>query len=309
MSFYGLISLLIILHTTVIEAKILIFTYAYNRPDFVEIQHKTFQKFMKNEYEFVVFNDATDAVIHAGIHQVCAQYQIECVDIPQEIHSRPYLHREPQEGYHDPAVRNANVVQYSLHTRGFAHDDILMLIDSDMFAVKPFNVRAYMDGYDIAGLQCHNKGISYLWIGLVILNMKTMPNKNSINFNCGKVNGVGVDAGGYSYHYIQNNPSARIAYFDNFYINCYGSNTITNNMRGMLDVPYDTSLLQRLGFDAVSRELIRSGAHRIEFLLDNTFFHYRSGTNWNQQSGKYHEQKTKLFARFIQKKLQSGGEK
>lgn len=305
MVWYLLISILILLQASAVEGKILIFTYAYNRPDFVEIQHKTFQKFLNNEYEFVVFNDATDAAIHRGIRQICAQYRIECIDIPQAIHNRPYLHREPQEGYHDPAVRNANVVQYSLNTRGFAHDDILMLIDSDMFLVRPFDVRAYMDGYDIAGLYCNNKGVEYVWIGLVILNMKTMPNKSSISFNCGKVNGVGVDAGGYSYHYIHDNPSARIAYFDNFYINCYGSNTITSITRGMLDVPYDSSLLKRLGFDSVSQELIQAGAHRIEFLLDNSFFHYRSGTNWNQQSSKYHEQKTKLFAQFIQKKLRS----
>ena len=32
----------------------------YNRPDFINIQQATFKKFLKDDYEYVVFNDATD---------------------------------------------------------------------------------------------------------------------------------------------------------------------------------------------------------------------------------------------------------
>ena len=46
---------------TSLHAKVLIYTYAYNRPDFIEIQHKTFQKFLKDDYEFVVFDDGDSA--------------------------------------------------------------------------------------------------------------------------------------------------------------------------------------------------------------------------------------------------------
>jgi hypothetical protein len=301
----GFIVLMCVLFPVIMHAKVLIFTYAYNRPDFVEIQHKTFQKFLEDEYEFVVFNDAVDSSIHRQIHAICAQYSIRCIDIPQAIHDQPYLPREPEEWYHAPAVRNVNVVQYSLNTLGFAHDDVVMLIDSDMFLVKKFNISRYMAGYDLAGLKCLKEGVTYLWIGIAFLNMATMPNKTTINFNCGRVGKVSVDAGGHTHDYLVSNPQVRTRYFDNFYINCYGGNTITSRAHNMQDKQYTTQLLRRLGFNNLAIDLIEAGAHRIEFLLDNHFFHYRSGTNWNHQSNKYHDAKTRLFKTFIQKTLAS----
>ena len=52
--------------------KVLIFTYSYNRPDFIEIQEKTFKKFLKDDYEFVVFNDARYPDMQAKIRNTCA---------------------------------------------------------------------------------------------------------------------------------------------------------------------------------------------------------------------------------------------
>ena len=45
-------------HTAFMCGKVLIFTFAYNHPDFIELQHQLFQKFLKDEYEFVVFDDS-----------------------------------------------------------------------------------------------------------------------------------------------------------------------------------------------------------------------------------------------------------
>ncbi len=90
------------------------------------------------------------------------------------------------------SVRNSNVVQYSLDTFGFNHDDILMLIDSDMFLIKEFDVRSFMQGYDLAGFHkscCndtrriqHTEEIPhtvYVWIGLIILDMRSLPCKEA----------------------------------------------------------------------------------------------------------------------------------
>src|SRR5271156_2071886 len=77
------------------HAKILIFTYAFNRPEFIEFQHKTFQKFLKDEYEFIIFSDAKTDSQHKEIESVCFKYDLKCIRIPQEIHDRPYLERTP----------------------------------------------------------------------------------------------------------------------------------------------------------------------------------------------------------------------
>ena len=193
-----------------LSAKILLFTYSHNRPDFIKIQHDTFKKFLKDDYELVVFNDARDRSMEQQINNMCRECGISCIRIPQEIHDRPYLTRWPGESNHAPAVRNCNVVQYSLNEVGFKHDDIVALFDSDMFLVKDFSIRKYLENYDIAGIR---QGIGYLWIGLAFLDMRTMPNKTTINFNCGRVNNIPVDAGGHTYCYLRDNPDIRARYF------------------------------------------------------------------------------------------------
>lgn len=286
---YILFLLVSIFSAGIMQAKVLIYTYSYNRPDFIEIQHKTFKKFIKDEYEFVVFNDAPDETMARNIVAMCNQYQIPCIRIPQVIHQRPYLFRLPGENYQAPAVRNCNVVQYSLNEYGFNHDDILVLIDSDLFVVREFSFRDYLKDCDIAGLP---QGIGYLWIGLVLLNMQTLPNITTLNFNCGRINNVPVDAGGYSYHYIHDNPSVRVRYFSQFYPQNFPATELTDG------------LLAQYSFDAKAVDFIQAHPSNVEFLLNNCFLHYRSGTNWDCKSSDYHARKMALVNNYINALLQ-----
>lgn len=80
-----------------VEAKLLVMTHAYKRPDFISLKEKTLRKFLKDDYEFVVFNDTRESQIHRAIIQTCRELNIRCILIPQEIHRRPYLPRMPGE--------------------------------------------------------------------------------------------------------------------------------------------------------------------------------------------------------------------
>lgn len=263
---------------TYANAKVLLFTYSYNRPDFIEIQYKTFKKFLKDDHKLIVFNDARDPHLYQQIKATCKRLGIPCIKIPQEIHDQPYLERLPGEYYHAPSIRNCNVVMYSLNNYGFKHDDILVLLDSDMFLIKEFSIREYMKGLDIAALpQSKGPDTQYLWIGLVFMNMKTMPNKTTINFNCGRVNNACVDAGGHTHDYIVNNPNLRLQYFDT---------VVGQNM--LISQEYE---------DALSKFI--QHANNVEFMLDRRFLHYRGGTNWDGKSPDYHAYKTKILHDFI----------
>jgi hypothetical protein len=275
-----------------VEAQILIFTYAYNRPDFIELQYKTFKKFLKDDYMFVVFNDARDySMIHA-IEAMCMQCGIGCIPIPQQIHDQPYLTRLPAEKFHDPSVRTANVIQYSLNTLGFNHDDIVCIIDSDMFLIKEFSIKNYMENADIAGhKQLRGNGkISYVWNGIVFLNMPQLPNKNMLDFNCGQIDGYAVDTGGYTHHYLKNNPAVKIRYIEGpRYISDFRFNNYAHT----------TELLKGMHFSPALIEFIQTAPSNIEFFLDYTFVHYRSGSNWDKKSFEYHEKKTRILNTFI----------
>jgi hypothetical protein len=275
------------------QAKVLIFTYSYNRPDFIEIQHKTFQKFLLDDYEFLVFNDATNDDMCTQIEQMCQKYAIRCIRIPQEIHGSVY----------NPSVRNCTVVNYSLNLIGFDHDDIVALVDSDMFLIKEFSIRNYLKDFDLAGLDQIRGSINYLWIGLVFLNMATMPNKNTLNFNCGAVENTQTDSGGYTYYYLKNNPNARTKYFNGtLYLDGFCCNYCRQD--NQFTCLHNTFKMQEYNFSQPLITLAQQGRDSImELYLYNTFLHYRAGSNWNQASAEYIQRKTLLLKQFIQKLL------
>lgn len=280
----------------IISAKVLLFTYAYNRPDFIEIQYKTFKKFLHDEYEFIVFNDAPGQNMCDKINNMCAKYGVRCVRIPQEIHDKPYLPRLARENFHAPAVRNCNVVQYSLDTIGFDHDDILVLLDSDMFLVKDFSVIKYMKNLDTAGLDQERKGFHYLWIGLVMLNMQTLPDKRTLTFNCGEIEGVPVDSGGQTYHYLKQNPKLKINYIDEkgpFHLRCNECKKLN-----ILQCTHNRDVLLKNGFDQNIINCIQMYP-LFTFFLNNSFLHYYAGTNWNGENKDRIVQKTNALYDYL----------
>lgn len=285
--------------------KILIFTYSYNRPDFIEIQYRTFKKFLKDDYEFIVFNDASTPEMEKQIMNTCEKFGIRCSRIPQEIHNRPYLQRWPGDDYNHPTVRNCNVVQYSLDTLGFFHDDIVMILDSDLFLIKEFSIKDYLNSHDIGGvLQLRYKdgiaSIRYLWIGLAFLNMATMPNKSTINFNCGRVDGIPVDAGGQTHYYLQNNPIAKVNYFNQMLFDDLKCDFCKQNQ--YTSCLHIANILKELGLNDPLITLVQTGVS-MEIFLDAHFIHYRGGSNWDYQSPNFHANKTKHLTDFIQRIL------
>jgi hypothetical protein len=268
-----------------LNAKVLIITHSYNRPDFIEIQYKTFAKFLQDDYEFVVFNDAKLRSIKNSIDKMCNKLGIRCIRIPQSIHDAPYLPREPGENFNHPCIRCANVVQYSLDILGFDHPGIVMIIDSDMFLIRPFSIQNYMVGYDMAGYRQNRKHLEYVWNGIVFLNMPALADRRSINFNCGKIDGIYLDVGGQIYHYFLSHPNLKLNLMDGMYIK--------ENHQVSLRERSDPNLFF----------LLNQKPDNIEFFIDYSFFHYRGGGNWDHQSEKYHSEKTSILNAFIDRIL------
>jgi hypothetical protein len=270
--------------------QILIFTYAYNRPDFIEMQCKTFKKFLLDEYEFIVFNDATDPILFDGIADMCTRYEIQCISIPQSIHNR--LGMDPGA----PSVRNSDVVDYSLQEVGYNHNDIIVLMDSDLFLTKPLRIRDYMQGYALAGLHQQRDQYSYLWIGLAFINMRILPDKSTLNFDCCALDGMQLDAGGRTYHYLSSHPELPIRYFSQ----CYPEDIICDSCKVQ-----DRCCLHRkkemseYGFDQSLIRLVESGAREMDIFCNGSFVHYRGGTNWAGKSASYHQRKGQLLEDFL----------
>lgn len=298
--------LLMSVSSTLFGSKVLIMTHSYNRPDFIEIQYKTFKKFLSDEYEFVVFNDAPGKQVHTDIKNMCKKLGIRCVSIPQEIHTRPYLYRMPGESFPNACTRCADVVQYSLDVMGFKYPGLVMIIDSDMFLIKDFSIKNFMRDKEIAGVPQSRGHVHYLWNGLLFFDMTRLPDKETINFNCGRVEGQPCDVGGYTYNYFKAHPQVQPVHFGPFHINEYLRHgdldllCVACRRSNNLGCKHNTELLRSLKFEDMHIRLIQAGPENIEFLLDHHFLHYRGGGNWDNKSNSFHNRKSKILNDFIE---------
>lgn len=295
-----LFGLLLFLMPVSLHSQVLVITHAFNRPDFIPYQYHTFKKFLNDDYKFVVFNDAKDMNHKNKIEEVCHNLGIECVRIPQEIHNRPYLKRLPGEDYNNSCVRCANVVQYSLDVLGFDHDGIVMIIDSDMFLVKPFSLESFMteNQIDIAGVFQGRERINYLWNGIVFMNMNTLPNKRTLDWNCGKVEEVSVDVGGHTHYYLKNNPNAKVYYTQQI----HSDGLVCDTCRGRHNAKctHNDAILSKFNItDAKTINFLRAGPVNIEFFHHGAFLHYR-GAGWDLKTPQYHQIKTKLVHDYLE---------
>lgn len=321
----GIFFILLISYNYNCMAKIYLFTYAYNQPDFIEIQYRTFKKFLLDEYEFIVFNDASQEEMANEIKAMCQKYGIRCIPIPQEIHEMPYLDRPPHGNlakYNWPNVRNCNVVQYSLDILGIHHDDIVALFDSDLFLIKEFSIGTFMRKNKIAAAlrPCYDQwwkhdckefhpGIepfNFLWIGFVFLNMPLLQDKTAINFNCGFVHGkIKVDSGGYTYYYL-NKKNIFPGKVDRISLDQLLCPLCKNISDVESSCTHNTAVLQKIGLNNKTIQLAQTmplhsneNGRFIEFLLDGTFLHYQAGSNYTGFPIEYHNKKTALVKTFI----------
>lgn len=271
------------------DVPVLIITHQYNCPEFISLQKACFDKFLKEPYRFVVFDNSEEANVGMTqkIEEECRRCGVEYVRIPQAIHRRPYLKRWAHESWEAPSVRCSNALQYSLDVMGFDHPGIVLVIDSDMFLVKPFSVTEFLEGYDLAGIWQRRGHVDYILNWIVLMDMRRMPNKRTIDFNCGMVDGICVDVGGQTSNYFRSNPRLCFKAIGEIY---FGENGASRNIE---------SLRQQ----CLSKEqivLIQSGIDNIQFFCpENQFFHYRSGTNWDAKSRRYHENKRRICAQYF----------
>ena len=292
-----------ILPTFQATSKILIITHSYNRPDFIKIQNKTFKKFMKDEYEFIVFSDAADEEMNNEIINTCAQCNILCIRVPQEIHNRPYLTREAGDPLHRPNIRHANVVQYSMDILGFYHSGPVIVLDSDMFLIRPFSIVDELEQWDIiSAMRGADNNVSYLWPGLMIFAMNKLPNKRTMNFNCGMANGAIVDSGGHTYYYLKNNPTIKLQIIYELFgyqLFCPDRFVPEHLIDRTTPPEQQTRKLKEMGFNEKEIKFLQKKPHTIHFLFNQHFLHYRAGSNYDNQPKSFDHNKMELINEFL----------
>lgn len=275
-----LVSLLLCLTAMVQGAnqRVLLITHAYNHPDFLDFQCRCFQKFLEDDYTFIVFNDARPGPMHDAIVAMCDKWDVTCIPIPQELHDHPQ--EEPfwqNDSGAEGTRRHCDGIQYSLDVIGYDFDGIVVIIDSDCFPLKPININQLFDeGHDIVAITrgpfSGGIAVEYLWPGLTMMAMNRLPDRKTLDFKCGNIGGHLVDSGGYTHYYLKNHPEVKVKSLGYFPEGC-----IYKHCR---DFPAKQreKIYRRLNFNKREIDWIfKHPGFDIEFYHYNHFLHFNCG--------------------------------
>jgi hypothetical protein len=271
---------------------VLIITFAFNQPDFIRWQDALFKKFLKDEYEFVVFNDAKKEEMHAEINQVCKQLGIRCITVPQKLHKS--IKKQKKKHLTVSSHRHSNALTYSLEQVGYKHDDIVAFVDSDLFLIHPFSFRDLMKECDVASMMRRAEGAEFCWPGFTVIAMNKIPDKTSFSLSCIDAKDQKcLDTGGKSWLYFLNHPQVRLKPVDTLYARqlfCpdemlpFRDDADVKSITAdpALPIPEQVAALKKMHFREIDIQFLLKKPSSIQYVCNNHFLHYRDGSQWTK---------------------------
>lgn len=285
-----------------LTAKVRILTFHYNLPEFILLQHKSLQKFLKDDYELIVFNDAATTENEINIRNVCESLGIQCVRFKPEWHISDPLNQQIKEWLMNPAVyshlapintyperdsidmianlascRHCHIIQYAMDNYGYNHDDIVVIMDGDAFIIRDINLKRMLKKCDILGAhtEVSEENVSYLWVPFIAFYPQKLPNLRDLRFNIAVINNKLHDTGSQTYHYLKNNPKVRAKTFQKKHSSGY------NHW-----APFQ---IQHAGFSDQETRLIKAlhPSQCVQFLIEDKVLHFMgSSTLFEEQLSK-----------------------
>lgn len=262
-----------------------IYTFTSNREDLISLQMQSFRQHLKEDFEFIVFNNAklSGHSSYDGINKESRAQGATVIDIPriQELVDRCQQLEfacsifNPSGVYSIANVAHAYALCWAWENIISKERGPIAIVDSDVFLLHPLKLTDALYPHQLAGLhdgKPHPDGTArmYMWPQLVLADMARLPEPETMNWWCGRVDGVPVDVGGQTYHYLQAHPNLD---FFNF---------------------------PRRHFPDCESCDFHPACYDEFYLNGATVLHYRSGSNWNYMSSDYHQKKTAWVKRRIE---------
>lgn len=243
-----------------------VYTVAFNRPEFIPLQHRSLVRFMLDEFDLVVINNAADGDDAREIAVACDRIGVPCVAVEGNPHENINL----SCGY---GIQWAFENVISKQTAGTA-----AILDSDMFMLAPLSLAEFLAPHDIAGIPQSRGHVDYLWNGILFMDMDSLPERDTMNFMCGRVDDQPVDVGGMLHAWLHDvEPSVK-------FIGQTGQ--ICSRNENLVCLP--PAMLEHY-----------EDRFRIE-IVAGAFLHYGGGSNWDLQSDEYHASKTAFVRRITE---------
>ena len=270
-----------------LSAAIRILTFHCNHAEFLEYQCRALDKFLLDEYELIVFNDGYGPEEQKAIEAVCQKYGVRHVLYEQSWHEENPLNAEIQAALSTPhgndffcfpakkgifelktiyescSIRHCHLIQYALDHYGYDHDDIVVIMDGDVFCLQPIRIRPLLTELPIVGIDSEFQDKHYLWVPFIAFDPKRLPNVRDLKFHVGLIDGMVCDTGSHSYQYLKEHPEINYRLYPR---------------RSAADFfPYDANTFSVFGLKCLAEAPI-DWPIDMEFYLDYHLIHFRGGS-------------------------------
>ena len=284
---------------------IYIFTVCYNSPKFIQYQYLLLKKYLVNDFEYIIYdNTCTDTkgnkiyLTNDNIDnknellKICDKYDIKVNEIPTKIYGVKLNDGSYCFPNYDPSTRAGKSISYACSDMISKTEinDILFLIDIDMFLIKKLDLFDKFGDNDIIGIIQNRYHINYFTNQLFCFSKKNIKEKNikHINFLPSKIDEINTDCGGNLSYLLNDQPELRCIYL---------SNNVTKENYIKYDIHHDDEYLDNLLKNYISEnysdKLLQYREYRCEIYMDS-FLHFRAGSNWTG-STEYNYRINKLY--------------
>ena len=248
--------------------KVKIYTFPDKRPDFIKFQKKTIDKFLKDDYEYIIVNNGSSDVLRKEIHDICIDNGINHIYVENPNHMDPNI----------ACAYPINQILDKYIKLEKESNTISVIIDSDMFFISDFSIVDFIGDNEIAALPQSRGDVNYIWNGIVFINHSKVIDIESFDFGYQFINGHGTDVGGNMYFYFKEHPYCKMRHV----IHTSHIKSESNNLDSLPDD------ILKIYDDSFCFEII-----------EKCILHYGRGSNWDNMVADYHKRKTILLHTFI----------
>ena len=142
-----------------------IFVPAFNRPDFLDLQARLFDKFLlDDDYQLNVIDDSQEEYITKNMKRVSDHHNIKYYKTPSDW---------PRYSADKSAIPHCRALQWMFDTiaKEQHRNDMILIIDHDCFLISEFCIYDYIKDYLLAGLEQRRGNVEYIHPVLMFLNM------------------------------------------------------------------------------------------------------------------------------------------
>lgn len=137
-------------------SKVRIISIFDKHEDFIKLQYESIVNHVEGDYEYIIFNNASDELQAIQNKKMCEKLNIKCI----RIHVNYNL---------DPS----NIAGSALNEAfSYFSDELVFKIDSDMFFTSNINISKIFETSDLIYIPNYVENMEIMWSGVFGLNMK-----------------------------------------------------------------------------------------------------------------------------------------